>query len=82
MNTVGPVALVQQWPAEEAVCNASVMGMVTHCRDSATIKQASATVRTIPMEYTASSACLATTETPGETPALSHDCQFLTVCTR
>lgn len=73
MSTVGLVALVQQWLAVEAVCHVSVMDMVTHCRDSATIKQASATVRTIPMEYTASSAYLATTETPGETSALSHD---------
>lgn len=70
MSTVGLVALAQQWLAVEAVCRASVTDMVIHCRDSATIKQASAIVLTIPMEYTASSACLATMETHGETPAL------------
>lgn len=75
MSTVGLVASVQQWSAVKAVYRVSVTDMVTHCRDSATIKQASATVHTTPMECTASSACLATTETPGETPhlQLSHD---------
>lgn len=72
MSTVVLVALVQHWLVVEAVSRVSVMDMVTHCRDSATIKRASATVHTIPMEYAARSACLATMETPGETPQLSQ----------
>lgn len=70
MSTVGLVALVQQWLAVKAASPASVMDMVTHFRDSVTIKRASATVHTIHRDYTASFACLATMETPGMTLVL------------
>lgn len=66
MSNVALGALVQPWLGVVAVCLASVMAMVTHCKDTVTTRQASATARTTLRDLTVSPASLVTMEIPGK----------------
>lgn len=66
VSTVVPGASVQPWLGAVAVCLVSVMVMVTLCKDTVTIRQASATAHTTLRDLTVSPAYQVTMETPGK----------------
>lgn len=83
MNTAVQVALAQPWLEVADVCLASATDTVTHCKVTATTRQANAIALTTLKDHTASPAYRVTMETQGkELFTAHHRCkvQILSFC--